>query len=99
MRRHGLAAALCVVMLLSVFVSSAYLAHEAAHPHDCAGEKCPVCQFIAQINQLRRDFSIALSALLMICLALAVRRDLCHCATADVPAGCTLVGRKIRLND
>ena len=97
---HWLQAALCVVLLLCVFASSAYIVHEAAHPHECAGEDCPVCQLISQVEQLRRGFGMALLALLLICFALAVGHEWRTRAMAeDVPALCTLVGRKVRLND
>ena len=98
-RRHGIAMAMCVVMLLSMIVSSAYIAHEATHHHACTGEDCPICQFIAQVEQVRRGFGMALLALLLICFALALRREARVAASADVPALCTLVGRKVRLND
>lgn len=99
-RRHMIAAIICVVMLLSIFVSSAYIVHETAHHHDCTGEECPICQFIAQIEQLRRGFGMALLALLLICFALAVDHEWHTRAIAeDVPALCTLVGRKVRLNN
>ena len=57
-------------LLLCIFVSSAYIVHEAVCHHDCAGENCPICQFIAQIEQLRRGFGMALLALLLICFML-----------------------------
>ena len=99
-RRHMIVAILCAAMLLSIFVSSAYIVHEAAHRHDCTGEDCPICQFIAQLEQLRRGFAMALLALLLICLALGAGHEWRARAMAeDVPALCTLVGRKIRLND
>ena len=98
-RRHMIAMALCVAMLLSLFVSSAYIVHETAHHHDCTGENCPICQFIAQVEQVRRGFGMILLALLLICFALAVRRDACAIASANWPASGTLVSRKIRLND
>ena len=98
-RRHVIAMALCIAMMLSVFVSSAYIAHEAAHPHECSGEDCPVCQFIEQVEQVRRGFGLILLALLLICFALAVRRHRRAFAPADLPASGTLVSRKIRLNN
>ena len=64
-RRHAIAMALCIVMMLSMFVSSAYIAHEAAHHHVCSGDNCPVCQFIAQVEQVRRGFGMILLALLL----------------------------------
>jgi len=73
---------------------------ETAHHHECVGENCPICQFIAQIERLRRGFGIALLALLLICLALTVGHEWrARAMTENVPALCTLVGRKIRLND
>lgn len=98
-RRHVIAMALCIVMMLSMFVSSAYIVHEAAHHHECSGENCPICQFIAQIDQVRRGFGMILLALLLICFALAVRRDWCAFTLANLPASGTLVSRKIRLNN
>ena len=92
-------AVIYVVVLLSMFASSAYIVHEAAHHHACAGEDCPICRFIAQVEQVRRGFGMALLALLLICFALALRREARAAMAADVPALCTLVGRKVRLND
>lgn len=96
---HGIAAALCVAMLLSLFVSSAYIVHEAAHPHACVGDHCPVCQFIAQIERVFRGFGMVLPALLSACLVLFARREGRAVTAACVPALCTPVGRNIRLND
>lgn len=97
--RRLIAAIICVVVLLSMFVSSAYIVHEATHHHQCTGEDCPICQFIAQIEQVRRGFGMALLALLLIRFALALRRETRALAAAGVPALCTLVGRKVRLNN
>ena len=79
-RRHAIAAVICAALLLCIFVSSAYIVHEAVYHHDCTGENCPICQFIAQIEQTRRGFGT-------------------RAVAAQVPARCTPVGRKIRLND
>ena len=98
-RRHVIAMALCIAMMLSMFVSSAYIAHEAAHRHVCSGEDCPVCQFIAQVEQVRRGFGMILLALLLICFALALRRDWRAFASANLTASVTPVSRKIRLNN
>ena len=98
-RRRAIAMALCIAMMLSMFVSSAYIAHEAAHHHVCSGENCPVCQFISQVEQVRRSFGMILLALLLIYFALAVRRDWRAFMSANPPASDTLVSRKIRLND
>ena len=98
-RRRVIAMALCIAMMLSMFVSSAYIAHEAAHHHVCSGKNCPVCQFISQVEQVRRGFGMILLALLLIYFALAVRRDWRAFMSANPPASDTLVSRKIRLND
>lgn len=98
-RRHVIALALCIVMMLFMFVSSAYIAREAAHPHSCSGEDCPVCLLIAQVEQVRRGFGLILLALLLICFALALRRDWRAFASANLPALDTPVSRKIRLNN
>lgn len=98
-RRHVAIAVVCAVMVLSMLLSSAYLAHEAACHHSCVGEDCPVCRFIAQVGQLRRDFGLALLALLAACFAVAVGRASFAPAAAYMPPCSTLVGRKIRLND
>jgi len=97
--RQWIAIAICVVMALSMFVSSAYIAHVVAHGHDCTGDNCPVCRFIAQVEQLRRGFGILLAALLLTCLAPASRREWYGAGTVALPTLVTLVGRKIRLND
>ncbi|MBR0463326.1 MAG: hypothetical protein IJJ23_02945 [Clostridia bacterium] len=98
-RRHVIVTLICAVMLLSMFVSSAYIAHEATHRHECTGENCPVCQFIAQVEQARRGFGMILLALLLICFALALRRDWRAFASASLTASVTPVSRKIRLNN
>lgn len=98
-RNHVIAAVMCAVMLLSLFVSSAYILRETAHPHACEGEHCPTCQFIAQIEKLLGAFSAALLALSLVCLVLTARRERRVWTAACVPALCTPVGMKTRLND
>ena len=98
-RRHMIAVIICAAMLLSIFVSSAYVVHEAAHHHQCTGEDCPICRFIARVEQLRRGFGLALMALLSVCFALTSCHERPAWAAEDTPVLCTLVGRKIRLND
>ena len=99
-RGHMIAAIICVALLLCIFASSAYIVHEAVYHHECTGENCPVCQFIAQIEQLRRGFGMALLALLLICYMLGVGHEWRTRAMMEKdPVLCTLVGRKIRLND
>ena len=98
-RRRGLALAMCAIVALFMLASSAYLAHEVVHRHECAGEDCAVCRFIAQIAQLRRGFGMSLAALSVLGFALVAHREGCARATESMSALCTLVGRKTRLND
>ncbi len=98
-RRQAFAALICIFMALSMFASSACIAREALHPHACTGEDCPVCQFIAHLEQVRRGFGMVLLTLLLFCFALAVRRDVGALPFANLPASGTLVSRKIRLNN
>lgn len=98
-RKHMVALALCAVVLLLVIVSTAYIAHEASHPHDCVGEDCPVCRFIAQIEQLRRGFYAALLALLLRTLAPAMSGSLPVRLAEAASARRTPVRMKTRLND
>lgn len=96
---HRILAAVAVVLLLCVLASSALLAREAAHPHACAGNDCPICQFIERAEQLRRALGTALVALLLASFALSVARNWRDLAEAAAPVLNTLVDRKIRLND
>ena len=87
------AALLAVAMLFSVF----FIALEAEH--DCVGEDCPICQFIARIEQVRRALGSVLPALLGAWLVVITCRETRERTPADAPVFSTLVGRKIRLND
>lgn len=98
-RRSFIAMAMCVVMLLAMIVSSAYIVHEAAHPHECAGKDCPICQFIARIEQLRRGFGMLLLALMLTGLVMGAGIEAFARMSFGPAARGTLVGRKIRLND
>ena len=98
-RKRILAAAFCIVVALCMFASTACVALEAAHRHSCVGEDCPVCQLFARIGQLRRGFGLALLVLLLVRLALVPGRVRFGALSGNAPALCTLVGRKIRLND
>ena len=77
-RRHGFAATICLVLVLFVLVSSAWIVHETTHHHDCTGTGCPICQFIAQLEQLRQGFGLVLMALLALFAAPAAGRSGCR---------------------
>lgn len=49
---------LCAAFAVMLFVSAAYLAHEAGH--DCCGEDCPVCRVIAMVSGALRAFGLLL---------------------------------------
>lgn len=99
-RKRVVVAVVCAVMVLSLLVSSAYIVHEAACHHRCLGENCPVCQFVAQVEQLCKGFGLVLLVLLLACFAMLARPAAYGRRTvANAAELCTLVGRKIRLND
>ncbi len=99
-RNHVFVAVVCAVLVLSLLVSSAYIVHEAACHHLCMGEQCPVCQFLAQVEQLCKGFGLVLLALLLAGFAMLARPSAFgREVTANGSVLCTLVGRKIRLND
>lgn len=97
--RRGFAMLLCAAMLLTLIVSSAYIAHELAHPHDCVGEDCPICETIAQLEQVSKDFGLALLVLFLLGLLNAVQPVLAHTAARRAIASLSLIGWKVRLND
>ena len=90
---HVIAMVMCAAILLSMFVSSAYLAHEAVYHHNCSGEDCPVCEFIAQIVELRRSLGMMLLALLPGTAAAAM---LMECAPISVQVRTSLATAKLR---
>jgi hypothetical protein len=94
-----LALALCAFVVFVLCAGSACIAHETAHHHDCTGEDCPICQFIARIEQVRRALGSVLPALLGAWLVVITCRETRERTPADAPVFSTLVGRKIRLND
>lgn len=97
--RRAVAWVFALFLLFSAFVSSACIAHEAAHGHACTGDRCPICRFIAEIEQLNRGFGLLLLALLLTGFILAVQRQSRAGEDIAPTAVCTLVSRKIRLND
>ena len=61
MKRAG-ALLLCVAFVLTLFVSSAYLVHEAGHTH-CTEEDCPVCRTIATAVSFLRALGLVILVL------------------------------------
>lgn len=88
---------LCIGIVLVLFVSSAFIMHEAGH--DCTGEDCPICRMVAVNVNLLRAFGLAVlvlpapAVILRDGSAYRVQHRLC------LSASDTLVSWKIRLND
>ena len=88
---------LCIGMILVLFVSSAYIAHAAAH--DCTGEECEICESVAQTEAILQSFmllgAILLAFFALISLAQAKHRSQGTCGYAVS----TLVSWKVRMNN
>ena len=88
---------LCAGMILVLFFSFAFIAHEA--DHECSGEHCLVCQAIATNINLLSLLGWAMPLLLALMIlhwSMAVRMVW----RRFVPLVCgTLVSLKIRMND
>ena len=95
--RRTVAFILCTSLLLALCLSSACALHAAGH--DCCGEGCAVCLFIAQNSEALRLLAAAILLLLALMRVLSgnlVRRNL----QAALPhSHATLVALRIRLND
>ena len=89
--------ALCLGMVLVLFVSSAYIVHEAGHI--CFGEDCPVCQMIADSLCLFRAMGLAAFALLTTVALSSDEMAFGLRSVKRLPSFHTLVSWKIRLND
>lgn len=96
LKRMG-AGFLCVVFVLAMLVSSAFIIHEAGP--DCIGEDCPICQAIAMNNQLLRLIGAAILMLASLQGILCTKHAWADNLGFSVPASGTLVSWKIRLNN
>lgn len=88
---------LCVVFVLTMLVSSAFIIHEASH--DCTGEDCPICQAIAMNSQLLRLIGAAILVLVSLLGILRTKHAWADTLGFSVPVSGTLVSWKIRLNN
>ena len=88
---------MCLGMVLFLFVSSTFIAHEVGH--DCSGEDCPICQMIAIHVILLRTLGFALLIALALFALRQVRSTRHGQRQQRLPASGTLVSWKIRLND
>lgn len=96
-RKRLTALLLCIGLLLTLVVSSAFILLEAGHA--CCGETCEICESIAKTAALLRSVArFAFLLLFAVCL-LPLFRALCALKAARQPAFGTLVCWKIRLDD
>ncbi len=80
-----------------LFLSSAYMLHEA--DHDCCGHDCPVCARIARMAALMESFALA-GAAYALCSGLRQSVSRRRRAEGSRAFGlCTPVTRKVRLNN
>ncbi len=91
------AVALCVIIIVTMLVSAAYIIHEAEH--DCTGKDCPVCQAIAFNSRLLR----LMAAVLLLPALMSGIPDAGQAQhdgrKAFIPVSGTLVSWKIRLDN
>ncbi len=88
---------LCVIFVLAMLVSSAFIIHEAGH--DCTGEDCPICQAIAINDQLLRLIGAAILVPASLPGILRIKYSRADIPGFSLPASGTLVSWKIRLNN
>ena len=91
-----LALVMCVCLILTLFVSSAYIAANASH--DCMGHDCRICEHIAEAMSLMNSF-VLIGLIVAHLFALLACADFHMFSRVIAPASATLVDRKIRLND
>ena len=87
----------CIGMILVLFTSSAYIAHEAGHI--CVGEECEVCERIEEVKAMLHGFALAIVAVLLVLAVLSLHRALHTMEGLCLHAPCTLVSWKVRLNN
>ena len=99
MRNAKRAAALitCIGMILVLFISSAYVVHEAGHA--CAGEHCEVCVRVEAVKAMLYGFTLLAGAVLSVRAILSFRHVLHVMAGRRLRSQCTLVSWKVRLDD
>ena len=97
LNKRVIAMALCALLALSLFVSSAYIVRAAGHC--CDSKQCAVCRHVALAEVILTSAAVLLVALLWL-----LEQDERHAVFA-LPAvfsprtGRTLVGWKVRLNN
>ena len=88
---------LCLMMVLVLVVSSAYLIHEA--DHDCEGEACPVCEQIFQTRALLRSFALLWVFWLAFVVTRSTESERVDQSRLLLTVPGTLVSWKVRMDD
>lgn len=88
---------LCLGMVLTWFVSSAYIVSYT--DHDCIGQDCDICDHITEALALLHGFMLLVLPIALIYASSALRRHLSFIGRDRLSARRTLVGLKIRLNN
>ena len=96
-RKRAYAWALCLIIVLALFVSSAYAVRQAGHI--CHGAGCRVCETVRQAEALVQSFAL-LAGFAIPALLLLRHTRVFRIASASCPfAPRTLISWKVRLND
>lgn len=88
---------LCVILILALLVSSAFIVYETGH--NCTGEDCPICQAMALTGQLLRLIGAVILLLAFLPGIRCVKHAWDDTLGFSVPASETLVSWKIRLDN
>lgn len=94
--KRNIACAFAAILLLSVLFSVCYIALEAEH--DCSGDECPVCFFLALCEQNIREYRFAVLLLALFFLITPamplIHQNGIQCFRMDTP-----VSLKVQLNN
>jgi len=96
-RKRLTALLLCIGLLLTLAVSSAFIVLEEGHT--CCGETCEICESIAKTVALLRGVARFAFLLPFAACVLPLLRAICALKAARRAAFGTLVCWKVRLND
>ena len=96
-RTRVYALALCLMIVLALFVSSAYAVREAGHI--CHGAGCSICETVRQAEALVQSFALLAGFTALALFFMRSTRVFRMAAAARPFALCTLISWKIRLND
>lgn len=96
-RKRIYAWALCLVIVLALFVSSAYAVRAAGHI--CHGAGCCVCETVRQAEAMVQSFALLAGFAVLALFFMRYTRVFRIASAARLFAPCTLISWKIRLND